>query len=97
MSAFKIGGSPFRSPSGVAGGKRPESKVKPESAAPASKNAYDTASFQTNRLAVMPRMSTVGGPSAQRVPGEAVESLLRDSAAELDDYFTKAYGFDVEA
>ena len=54
---------------------------------------FDTASVDPNRLAVMPRISSVGGNSSQRVQGETVEALLRDSAAELDDFFTSAYGF----
>ncbi len=92
MSAFKIGGSPLRPTPEVAGVKKPKAKETAHAAAP-SKGGFDTASVDPNRLAVMPRMSTVSSGSAQRVQGQTVESLLRDSAAELDDYFTTAYGF----
>ena len=57
----------------------------------------DTASVNPNRLAVMPRMSAISSGGAQQIKSETVESMLRDSAAELDDYFTKAYGFDPDA
>ena len=92
MSAFKIGGSPFRPTSDITAGKKPKSKETAQSDAP-SKSAFDTASVHPNRLAVMPRMSTVSGNTAQHVQGGTVESMLRDSAAELDDYFSRAYGF----
>ncbi len=91
MSAFQIGNSPFRPTQGVTGGKKPERKAE-ETAAP-RKGSFDQGSFHANPLAVMPRMSALGGQTAQLERGEAVESLLRDSSAELDDYFTKAYGF----
>lgn len=97
----KIGGSPLKNVPGVAGGKKAErkpaqEKLAPEKAAP-SRGGFDTASVNANRLAVMPRMSALGGEDAKRVQSAAVETLLHDSAKELDDYFTKAYGFDAEA
>ncbi|MBE7007929.1 MAG: hypothetical protein E7422_02080 [Ruminococcaceae bacterium] len=92
MSPFKIGDSQFRPVSNVSGKKLKE-KEAPQSAPP-SKSAFDTASVNSNRLAVMPRMSTVGGQDAQHVQSKTVESLLKDSAAELDEFFAKGYGFD---
>ncbi len=93
MSAFKIDGSLFRPAPGISGSKKTEKDSAGKSAAP-SMGGFDRTSFNRNPLAVMPRMSTVGGQNAQHVQGETVETMLRDSAAELDDYFTKAYGFD---
>ncbi|MBE7005052.1 MAG: hypothetical protein E7425_12400 [Ruminococcaceae bacterium] len=92
MSAFKIGGSPFRPASEISSAKKLKAKETSHSAAP-SRGGFDTASVNPNRLAVMPRMSTVSGESAQHVQGEAVEALLRGAAKELDDYFSSAYGF----
>lgn len=92
MSVFKIGGSQFRPTGGVSGGR--EAEKKPEEKSAASKSGYDTVKFRDNRLAVMPRMSAVGGESSQRLRGETVETLLKASAPELDDYFSRAYGFD---
>lgn len=93
MSAFKIGDSPFRPTGGVSNSKKPEPKAEEKAAAPL-KGAYDMVNVRANRLAAMPRMGAVGRQSAQHVRGGAVESLLKESAAELDDYFTGAYGFD---
>lgn len=95
MSAFKIGGSPFRPANGVSGGKKPEAaKADGSVAAPSPKGgAYDTLRLRDNPLAVMPRMSSVGRESAQQVQSKTVESLLKDSSAELDGYFASAYGF----
>ena len=90
MSAFKIGGSLFRPSPGVSGGKKQEGKAPAENAAP-QKNGFDT--VKLNKLAVMPRMSSMTGQGAERLQSEAVEALLKDSAAEMDDYFTEAYGF----
>lgn len=96
MSTFKIGGSPLRPAAGVSNGKKVEKKTERQDAAP-TKGGFDRTSINRNPLAVMPRMSTFGGQDAKQVQSAAVETLLRDSAKELDDYFTKAYGFDVEA
>lgn len=93
MSAFKIGGSPFRPASEITGSKKVKTTEAAPGAAP-SKGGFDTASVNPNRLAVMPRMSAVGGNSVQHMRGETVETMLRESAQELDDYFTRAYGFD---
>lgn len=99
MTAFKIGSSPIKPANGAAGAKKLEKaapeKIAPEKAAPV-RAGFDTANVDPNRLAVMPRMSALGGESAQRVKGGAVESLLRGSAAEMDDYFSRAYGFEKE-
>lgn len=92
MSIFQIGGSLFRPTNGVTNSKKPEKKPE-EKDVELSKSAYDSVKFRDNPLAAMPRMSTVSGESAQRMRGETVESLLKDSATELDDYFSKAYGF----
>ena len=92
MTDFKIGGLPHQPTSGIAGGGTVREKETTQSAASA-RSGFDTASVNPNRLAVMPRISSVDGQSAQHVRGKTVESLLRDSAAELDDYFTMAYGF----
>lgn len=93
MTDFKIGGAPLRPTPEAAGAKKTTAKEQAREAAAPSKGGFDTASVNPNRLAVMPRMSKIGGESAQCIQGEAVETLLRDAAAELDDYFTKAYGF----
>ena len=90
MSAFKIGGSLFRPASGVSNSKKPEAKEPVKSAGP-PKGGYDT--VKLNRLAVMPRMSSLDGQSAERLQSGTVESLLKESTEELDDYFAKAYGF----
>ncbi len=93
MSAFRIGGFSFRPASGVAA----EKKVKPQETAQSEaprKGGFDTANVNAGPLAVMPRMGAVGDSAAQQAKGSAVETLLRDSAAELDDYFAGAYGFD---
>lgn len=93
MSAFKIGDSLFRPTSNVS--KTKKTKATDESKSPAlSRSAFDTAGISANPLTVMPRMSSIGGQDTQRLQSEAVESFLRESAAELDDYFTRAYGFD---
>lgn len=92
MTAFKIEGSSFKPTGGISKNKKPEAKKEGESAAQ-SRGAYDTVRFRDNRLAVMPRMSAVSGNTTRHVQGETVESLLKDSAAELDDYFSQAYGF----
>ena len=92
MSAFKIGGSRFNPASGVSNTKKNElAKAEEEQFAQRKGGGFDT--VKLNRLAVMPRMSAAAGQSAERLRGEAVESLLKDSAAELDDYFSEAYGF----
>lgn len=96
MSAFKIGGFSFRSTNGVSGAKKPESKTDEKAAAPSS-GKTDSVELRPNRLAVMPRMSTINGQTVQHARSETVESLLKDSAAELDEYFSKAYGFDKDA
>lgn len=80
MSAFKIGGAPFRPASEVTAGRKPKTKESAQTAEPA-KSGFDTADVNPNRLAVMPRMSTVGGNTARHVQGGTVESMLRDSAA----------------
>ena len=95
MSAFRIGGFSFRPASGVAA----EKKVKPQETAQSEaprKGAFDTANVNAGPLAVMPRMSAVGDSAARQVKGGAVETLLRDSAEELDGYFARAYGFERE-
>lgn len=92
MFSFKIGGSPVRPTSDAAAGKKLKTKETAQAAEP-SRSGFDTAVVNTQRLTVMPRMSTVNGNSAQHVQGETVESMLRDSAKELDDYFSRAYGF----
>ena len=92
MSPFRIGNSQFRPTSEITGGKKP--KAAKEAAAEAPRQGeFDTASVNPNRLAVMPRMSAAGSGDAQGIKGSAVEALLRDSAQELDDYFSSAYGF----
>lgn len=96
MSAFKIGGSPFLPAPGPSGSKKPERRSGENSSVP-SKGGYDTVNFHADRFAVMPRMGGVSGQSVQRLRSAAVESLLKDSAAELDSYFSKAYGFDAQA
>ena len=92
MSAFKIGGFSFRPTHGVSNVKKADSKAI-ERSEELSRSKADSMELRSNRLAVMPRMSTVNGNSAQHVQGETVESMLRDSAKELDDYFSRAYGF----
>lgn len=94
MTAFKIGGSPLRPTPEAGGVKKAKTVEQAQSGAAPAKGGFDTANVDPNRLALMPRMSKVGGESAQCVKGEAVESLLRDAAKELDDYFSKAYGFE---
>lgn len=94
MSAFKIGGFPTRPTNGITGGGKLKEKESAQQSAAPSKGAFDTASVNPNRLAVMPRMSSISSGGAQHVKSETVESMLRDGAAELDEYFSKAYGFD---
>lgn len=89
---FKIGDSHVRPTTAVTNGKKPEIKKEAESAAP-QKGGFDTASFRKGPLAVMPRMSSVTSHASQEAQGKTVETLLKDSAAELDDFFTKGYGF----
>ena len=96
MSAFKIGGFSFRPSHGVSSVKKPNRKAI-ESSKELSRSKVDSMEFRPNRLAVMPRMSSISGKTAQHLQSESVESLLKDSAAELDDYFSKAYGFGKEA
>ena len=92
MSAFKIGGSRFSPASGVSGPRKKETaKAAAEQSAQPKSGGFDT--VKLNKIAVMPRMSAASGQSAERLRGEAVESLLRADAAELDDYFSEAYGF----
>lgn len=97
MSTFKIGGFSTRPASEITGSKKLKGKESTQQSAAPSKGAFDTASVNPNRLAVMPRMSAISSGGAQQIKSETVESMLRDSAAELDDYFTKAYGFDPDA
>lgn len=97
MSAFKIGGFSSRPASEIAGGGKVKAREPARQSAAPSKSAFDTASVNPNRLAVLPRMSTITGGGTQHVKGEMVETLLRDNAAELDGYFSKAYGFDEDA
>ena len=97
MSALKIGGFPTRPASEITGSKKLKGKESTQQSAAPSKGAFDTASVSPNRLAVMPRLSTITSGGAQQLKSETVESVLRDSAAELDDYFIKAYGFDPDA
>ncbi|MBE6910343.1 MAG: hypothetical protein E7474_12345 [Ruminococcaceae bacterium] len=97
MSDFKINGLPPQPVTGGAGSgkvKAAETAKEAGSVKVPGRSGFDTASVNPNRLAVMPRMSTAAAESVQRMRGETVESLLRDSAAELDGYFTKAYGFE---
>ena len=70
-----------------------ERKSDEKSVAP-SQNKIDAVQLRFNRLAVMPRMNTINGKSLQHMQSEAIESLLKNSAGELDEYFSKAYGFD---
>ena len=92
MTAFKIGGAPLQSVPGASKSKKPETATPGESAA-APKGGFDTAAFRP--FAAMPRMGmgAADGKEAERTRSAAVESLLRDSSAELDDYFATAYGF----
>ena len=90
MTAFKIGGAPLKPMSEVSKGKRPEAAA-PEESAAAPKGGFDTAAFRP--FAAMPRMGAAGGKEAERARSAAVESMLRDSSAEIDDYFATAYGF----
>lgn len=92
MSVFKIGDSPFRPASGVANGKKAEPRSAGADAAPV-KGGFDAVDLRANPLAVMPRMSAVESRTAQRLQSGSVESLLKASAAELDGFFTDAYGF----
>ena len=87
MTAFKIGGTPPRPGSGASKGK-PAEAAAPEESAAAPKSGFDTAAFRP--FAAMPRMGAAGGKEAERTRSAAVESLLRDSSAEIDDYFTSA-------
>ena len=90
MTAFKIGGAPLKPVSGTSQSKKPEA-VGPEESSVAPKGGFDTAAFRP--FAAMPRMGAAGGKEAERARSAAVESLLRDSSAEIDDYFAAAYGF----
>ena len=91
MTAFKIGGAPLKPMSEVSKGKRPEAAA-PEESAAAPKGGFDTAAFRP--FAGMPRMGAAGGgKEAERARSAAVESMLRDSSEEIDDYFASAYGF----
>ena len=90
MTAFKIGGAPLQSVPGASKSKIPETAV-PEESAAAPKSSFDTAAFRP--FAAMPRIGAAGGKEAERARSAAVESLLRDSSAEIDDYFAAAYGF----
>ena len=90
MTAFKIGGAPLKPVSEVSKSKKPEAAALEESAA-APKSGFDTAAFRP--FAAMPRMGAAGGKEAERTRSAAVESLLRDSSEEIDDYFASAYGF----
>lgn len=96
MSAFKIGGFSFRSANDISRAKKAESKSDEQAAAPCQSKT-DSVELCPNRLSVMPRMNTIGGKSMQHMHGETVESLLKDSAAELDAFFSKAYGFNQDA
>lgn len=96
MSAFTIGESPFRPAAGVTGSRKPQEKEAPQNGAAPARASFDTATITPGALAAMPRLGAVGGQDAQRVQSETVEGLLRDSAAELDDFFTGAYGFGEE-
>lgn len=95
MSAFKIGGFSFRPTHGVSNVKKADSKAI-ERSEELSRSKADSMELRPNRLAVMPRMSTISGQTTQHLQSGTVESLLKDSAAELDDYFSKAYGFGKE-
>lgn len=90
MTAFKIGGAPPQPVSGAAKSKKPETAA-PEGSAAAPKGGFDTAAFRP--FAAMPRMGAADGKEAERTRSAAVESMLRDSSAEIDDYFAAAYGF----
>lgn len=92
MTAYKIGGPSFRPAQGVSKSKKPAAKPDETGAAPV-KSGLDSMEHRANPLAVMPRMSGVGAQTAQHVQGGTVESMLRDQASELDDYFSGAYGF----
>lgn len=92
MTAFKIGGAPLQPVSGASKSKKPEAAA-PEESAAAPKSGFDTAAFRP--FAAMPRMGmgAAGGKEAERARSAAVESMLRDASAEIDDYFASAYGF----
>ena len=90
MTAFKIGGTPPQPVSGASKSKKPEAAA-PEENAAAPKSGFDTAAFRP--FAAMPRMGAAGGKEAERARSAAVESMLRDSSKEIDDYFVSAYGF----
>ena len=90
MTAFKIGGAPLQSVPGASKSKKPEAAA-PEENTAAPKRGFDTAAFRP--FAAMPRMDAVGGKEAERARSAAVESMLRNSSAEIDDYFASAYGF----
>ena len=90
MTAFKIGGAPLQPVSGASKSKKPEAAA-PEESAAAPKSGFDTAAFRP--FAAMPRMGAAGGEEAERTRSAAVESMLRDASAEIDNYFASAYGF----
>ena len=93
MSAFKIGGFAFRSWNGVFGLKKHEDKAEKKTVA-STQRKTDSVELRPDRLAVMPRMSTIDRQTTQHIQGETIEAMLKDSAAELDTYFSAAYGFD---
>lgn len=90
MTAFKIGGAPIKPVSGAAQSKKSEATA-PEEKASAPKGGFDTAAFRP--FAATPRMGAANGKEAERAHSAAVESMLRNSSAEIDDYFASAYGF----
>lgn len=90
MTAFKIGGAPLQPVSGASKSKKPVAAA-PEESTAAPKGGFDTAAFRP--FVAMPRMGAAGGKEAERTRSAAVESMLRDSSAEIDDYFASAYGF----
>lgn len=90
MTAFKIGGAPLQPVSRASKNKAAEAAA-PEETGVAPKGGFDTAAFRP--FAAMPRMGAAGGKEAERARSAAVESMLRDSSAEIDDYFASAYGF----
>ena len=91
MTAFKIGGAPPQPMSEISKSKKKPEAAAPEESAAAPKGSFDTAAFRP--FVAMPRMGTAGGKEAERTRSAAVESLLRDSSEEIDDYFASAYGF----
>ena len=90
MTAVKIGGGPPKPVSGTPQSKKAGAAA-PEENAAAPKGGFDTAAFRP--FAAMPRIGAAGGKEAERARSAAVESMLRDSSAEIDDYFASAYGF----